>query len=115
MKVRFLGTGTSTGIPLIGCRCQVCNSSDSHDKRLRTSVAIEVDDKLILIDCTPDFRQQVLPLPFRKIEGLLFTHEHYDHMGGIDDLRPYSVFGTVDLYMEKRLEKSLREKMPYCF
>jgi phosphoribosyl 1,2-cyclic phosphate phosphodiesterase len=115
MKVRFLGTGTSTGIPQIGCRCQVCNSSDSHDKRLRTSVAIEVDDKLILIDCTPDFRQQVLPLPFRKIEGLLFTHEHYDHMGGIDDLRPYSVFGTVDLYMEKRLEKSLREKMPYCF
>lgn len=115
MKIRFLGTGTSTGVPQIGCNCKVCRSSDARDKRLRTSVAIEVDDQLILIDCTPDFRQQVLPLAFRKIDGLLFTHEHYDHMGGIDDLRPYSRFGTVDLYMERRLEKSLRRKMPYCF
>jgi len=115
MKIHFLGTGTSTGIPQIGCHCEVCRSSDSHDKRLRTSVSIEVDDKLILIDCTPDFRQQVLPLSFRKIDALLFTHEHYDHMGGIDDLRPYAVFGTVDLYMEKRLDMGLRIKMPYCF
>ncbi len=115
MRIHFLGTGTSTGIPQIGCHCAVCSSPDPHDKRLRTSVAIEVDDKLILIDCTPDFRQQALPLPFKKIDGLLFTHEHYDHMGGIDDLRPYAVFGAVDLYMEKRLEMSLRVKMPYCF
>ena len=115
MKVRFLGTGTSTGVPQIGCRCEVCLSSDRRDKRLRSSVRLEVDNKLIMIDCTPDFRQQVMHLPYRKIDGYLFTHEHYDHVGGIDDLRPFSRFGSIDLYMEERLEKVLRERMPYCF
>lgn len=115
MKVRFLGTGTSTGVPQIGCRCEVCRSSDMRDKRLRASVRIEVDGKVLLIDCTPDFRQQLLPLPFGKIDGLLFSHEHYDHIGGIDDLRPFSRFGTVDLYMERYLENTVRERMPYCF
>lgn len=115
MKVRFLGTGTSTGVPQIGCNCEVCNSSDLRDKRLRASIRVEVDDKIILIDCSPDFRQQMLSLPFRGIDAILFTHEHYDHVGGIDDLRPFSVFGAVDLYMEERLEDTLRERLPYCF
>lgn len=115
MIVRFLGTGTSTGVPQIGCNCNVCTSSDERDKRLRASVRIEVDNRVIFIDCTPDFRQQVLELPFKKIDGMLFTHEHYDHIGGIDDLRPFSSFGTVDLYMEPYLEGVIRERMPYCF
>lgn len=115
MKVQFLGTGTSTGVPQIGCSCEVCSSSDARDKRLRASIRIEVDGKVLLIDCTPDFRQQMMALPFVKINGVLFTHGHYDHTGGIDDLRPFSAFGTVDLYMEESLEKVICERMPYCF
>lgn len=115
MKVRFLGTGTSTGVPQIGCQCEVCTSNDPRDKRLRSSVRIEVGEVLLMVDCTPDFRQQVIDLPFQKIDGYLFTHEHYDHVGGIDDLRPFSRFGPVDLYMEERLEMAVRERMPYCF
>lgn len=115
MNVKFFGTGTSTGVPQIGCRCKVCRSTDTKDKRLRCSIRIEVDGRVLMVDCTPDFRQQLLSEPFRKIDGILFTHEHYDHVGGIDDLRPFSVFGTVDLYMESRLEDALKERMPYCF
>lgn len=115
MKVQFLGTGTSTGVPQIGCQCAVCRSGDTRDKRLRASVRIEVSGKTLVIDCTPDFRQQMLPLSFRKIDGVLLTHEHYDHIGGIDDLRPFSVFGSVDLFMEEQLEHAIRERMPYCF
>lgn len=115
MKVRFLGTGTSTGVPQIGCKCEVCTSDDYRDKRLRSSVRIEVEGRVLLIDCTPDFRQQMLEIPFARIDGLLFTHEHYDHVGGIDDLRPFSRFGTINLYMEEYLENVIRERMPYCF
>ncbi|MEA4918368.1 MBL fold metallo-hydrolase [Proteiniphilum sp.] len=115
MKVRFLGTGTSTGVPQVGCRCDVCNSSDLRDKRLRASVRIEVDNMILMIDCSPDFRQQMLSIPFTTIDAILFTHEHYDHVGGIDDLRPFSVFGPVNLYMEERMEGKLKERLPYCF
>lgn len=115
MKIQFLGTGTSTGVPQIGCRCAVCCSSDARDKRLRASIRIEVEGKVLLIDCTPDFRQQMMSLPFVKIDGVLFTHGHYDHTSGIDDLRPFSAFGTVELFMEERLEQIIRERMPYCF
>lgn len=115
MNVRFLGTGTSTGVPQIGCECEVCTSDDECDKRLRSSIRIEIGGILIIIDCTPDFRQQVMHLPYKKIDGILFTHEHYDHLGGIDDLRPFSRFGAVELYMEERLEIVVRERMPYCF
>ena len=113
MVVRFLGTGTSTGVPEIGCRCEVCTSSDKRDHRLRASVQIDVDGKNIIIDCTPDFRQQILNLPFRKIDGMLITHEHYDHTGGIDDLRPFGRFGTVNLYVEPDVARALEMRMPY--
>lgn len=115
MIVRFLGTGTSTGVPEIGCKCEVCTSIDKRDNRLRASVQVRVDDRNIIIDCTPDFRQQTLNLPFRKIDGMLITHEHYDHMGGIDDLRPFSRFGTVNLHVEPNVARALEMRMPYCF
>ena len=83
MKITILGSGTSTGVPEIGCTCPVCTSSDPRDHRLRASALIETDDTRILIDCGPDFRTQVLGLPFKKIDGVLITHEHYDHVGGL--------------------------------
>ncbi len=115
MKLRFLGTGTSNGVPVIGCRCNVCLSNDLRDKRLRTSALLETEHTRILIDCGPDFRQQILPLPFRRIDGVLITHIHYDHVGGIDDLRPYSKLSDIDVFANKTTCNGLRHTLPYCF
>lgn len=115
MKVRILGSGTSTGVPEIGCTCEVCTSKDPRDKRLRTSALVTTDDVNLLIDCGPDFRQQVLPLPFKKIDGVVISHEHYDHVGGLDDLRPFCRFGEVPIYAETSTAERLRSRMPYCF
>ena len=115
MKLTFLGTGTSCGVPTIGCQCQVCQSKDLHDRRLRSSALLETDTTRLLIDCGPDFRQQMLPLPFRKIDGILITHAHYDHMGGMDDIRPYCQFGEINVYADPVACKGLLEMLPYCF
>ena len=115
MKVRIIGSGTSTGVPQIGCTCPVCTSSDPKDNRLRASAIVETDDARILIDCGPDFRTQVLHLPFERIDGVLITHEHYDHVGGLDDLRPFCRFGSVPIYAEDYVAQGLRLRMPYCF
>ncbi len=115
MKVRILGSGTSTGVPQIGCTCPVCTSADPKDNRLRTSAIVETGDARILIDCGPDFRTQVLRLPFERIDGVLITHEHYDHVGGLDDLRPFCRFGSVPIYAEHYVSHALRLRMPYCF
>lgn len=115
MKVTILGSGTSCGVPQIGCPCDVCTSTDPHDKRLRCSALVEVNGKRILIDCGPDFRAQMLSLDFQPLDAVLITHEHYDHVGGLDDLRPYSVFGDVDVYAEKYCADHLVERLPYCF
>ena len=115
MRIRILGSGTSTGVPQIGCTCAVCTSADSKDKRLRTSVLVETGDARILIDCGPDFRAQLLPLPFEKIDAVLITHEHYDHVGGLDDLRPFCRLGAIPIYAEHNVADKLRARMPYCF
>ncbi len=115
MKLTFLGTGTSTGIPEIGCNCEVCTSKDPRDNRLRVSLFVEIEDKKILIDCGPDFRQQILSNPVERIDAVLITHEHYDHVGGIDDLRPFCKFGAVDLYAEKYVSDAIRLRIPYVF
>ena len=115
MKVRIIGSGTSTGVPQIGCTCAVCTSADPKDNRLRASAIVETDDARILIDCGPDFREQVLHLPYERIDGVLITHEHYDHVGGLDDLRPFCRFGSVPIYAEEYVAKALRLRMPYCF
>ncbi len=115
MRITILGSGTSCGVPQIGCPCKVCTSADSRDKRLRCSALVEVNGKRILIDCGPDFREQMLRIDFHPLDAVLITHEHYDHVGGLDDLRPYSVFGDVDVYAEKYCADHLVERIPYCF
>jgi len=115
MKLTFLGTGTSCGVPTIGCQCAVCTSQDPHDKRLRCSALLETENTRLLIDCGPDFRQQILPQPFRKIDGVLITHAHYDHMGGMDDLRPYCQFGEINVYADPKACEGLLQMLPYCF
>jgi len=122
MRIHILGTGTSTGVPIIGCRCTVCTSTDPRDHRLRCSSLIEVDDdsaksgkRRILIDCGPYFREQMLRTPFEPLDAIFITHEHYDHVGGLDDLRPFSVFGNVVVYGETPCNNHLRERIPYCF
>ena len=115
MKLTFLGTGTSCGVPVIGCQCKVCQSADPKDKRTRCSALVETDSTRILIDCGPDFRQQILPQPFRKIDGILITHSHYDHMGGMDDIRPYCQFGAINVYADSLAKQSMLEMLPYCF
>lgn len=115
MKITFLGTGGSFGIPEIGCQCKVCQSTNPKDKRTRSSVLIEEDDTRILIDCGPDFRQQILQQPFRKLDAVLLTHEHYDHVSGIDDLRAFGKFGAINIYTNQATEEALKRRMPYCF
>lgn len=115
MKLQFLGTGTSTGVPQIGCSCSVCRSSDPRDNRLRCSAMLIEGNKHILIDCSPDFRQQALRFPVERIDALLLTHGHYDHTGGIDDLRPYCTYTPLPIYAEPNVINDVRNRLPYCF
>ncbi len=116
MKITILGSGTSVGVPQVGCTCAVCTSPDARDKRLRCSGLVEWNGVRILIDCGPDFRQQMLRLnDFRPIDGVLITHEHYDHVGGLDDLRPFCAFADVPVYAESYTAERLRSRIPYCF
>lgn len=116
MKLRFLGTGTSNGVPVIGCQCKVCRSKNPKDFRYRTAAMVETERTRVLIDCGPDIRMQLMPLPFRKIDAVLLTHEHYDHVAGLDDLRPFcGVFGDVNVYANDETVQSVRHNFPYCF
>ncbi len=115
MRLTFLGTGTSNGVPVIGCDCEVCRSTDQHDRRRRTAALVETATTRILIDCGPDIREQLLEVPFRKIDGVLLTLEHYDHAGGLDDLRPYCKFGDIAIYANAQTVKAVRHNFSYCF
>ncbi len=116
MKITFLGTGTSQGIPVIGSTHPVCLSNDRKDKRLRVSVLVEWDDYTYVVDCGPDFRYQILRAGCTKIDGVLFTHEHSDHIMGLDDIRPfYFSQGDIPIYAHKRVLKSLKTKFDYIF
>lgn len=115
-KVIFLGTGTSQGIPVIGSDHPVCKSTDTKDKRLRVSVLLRWENFNYVIDCGPDFRQQMLQANCKKLDGILFTHEHNDHTAGLDDIRPYFFRqGDIPIYAEKRVLESLQKRFEYIF
>lgn len=115
LKITLMGTGTSGGVPSLGCDCEVCRSSNPKDKRFRSAALIETETTRLLIDAGPDIRQELLRVPFRKIDGVLITHIHYDHVGGIDDLRPFCVFGDINIYGDEIVTGALPHTMPYCF
>ncbi len=117
MKVTLLGTGTSTGIPVIGCSCRVCNSQDPRDKRLRCSCVVVANDVHIVIDTGPDFRQQALQYNIRRVDGVLFTHHHFDHVVGLDDLRPYCFDNEnpVRCYARENTADVLNRMFTYIF
>lgn len=116
MKVTFLGTGTSQGIPVIGSNHPVCLSKNPKDKRLRVSILIEWDDKAFVIDCGPDFRYQMLRVNCNRIDGIIFTHEHADHTAGLDDIRPfYFRQGDIPFYAHQRVLGELTKRFNYIF
>lgn len=116
MKIYFLGTGTSQGIPVIGSNHSVCLSNDLKDKRLRVSVWIHDENNSIVIDCGPDFRQQMLTSKCQKVDAILFTHEHADHTAGMDDIRPFNFKqGPIPIYAHDRVLKNLEKRFDYIF
>jgi phosphoribosyl 1,2-cyclic phosphate phosphodiesterase len=117
LKITFLGTGTSQGVPVIGCNCLVCNSVDKRDKRLRVSIWIQTEDKSIVIDSGPDFRYQMLRAGVNDLDAILYTHEHKDHIAGLDDIRPYNYIlkKKIDIYADARVQDALKREFQYIF
>ena len=117
MTITFLGTGTSQGVPVIACDCGVCKSSDAHDKRLRSSISIEKDGWRIIIDCGPDFRQQMLREDIRSIDAILVTHGHKDHLGGLDDVRAFNYINRrpAQVYASGKVQRIIKLEFSYAF
>ncbi len=116
MKLTFLGTGTSTGVPSIGCECETCLSEDPHDKRLRVSIIIEHAGQSLLVDTSSDFRQQALRFGLKRLDAVLITHCHADHIFGLDDIRPLNFrFGALGLYANERAWTDIRRIFKYIF
>jgi phosphoribosyl 1,2-cyclic phosphate phosphodiesterase len=117
VTITFLGTGTSQGVPVIACNCEVCTSPDPHDKRLRSSIMIEDGGKVIVIDSGPDFRYQMLRAKVKHLDAIVFTHEHKDHIAGLDDIRAfnYRQETAIDVYATERVQKALKREFSYVF
>ena len=117
INVTFLGTGTSQGVPVIACDCEVCQSSDPRDNRLRCSIHIEVEDKSIVVDTGPDFRQQMLRANVRELDAVLMTHEHKDHLAGMDDIRAFNFKQRqkMNVYATERVQQALKREFYYVF
>ncbi|KAB8139891.1 MBL fold metallo-hydrolase [Chloroflexia bacterium SDU3-3] len=117
MRITFLGTGTSMGLPMIGCCCRVCTSADPHNRRLRTSALLEVGGKVVLIDAGPDLRQQALSVGLAHVDAVLVTHSHTDHIAGIDDLRPLTMVSNaaIPIYSTAGTLGEIRKRFDYAF
>jgi len=117
VTITFLGTGTSQGVPVIACDCEVCASEDPRDNRLRTSILIEAKGKVIVVDSGPDFRQQMLRAHVQHLDGIVFTHEHKDHIAGLDDIRAfnYKQQSAIDVYADQRVQAALKREFHYIF
>ena len=117
MKVTILGSGSSQGVPVIACDCEVCRSTDEHDKRLRCSAMIDIGEKKLIIDAGPDFRTQMLRAGVKDVTALLLTHEHKDHIGGLDDIRAFNWVknGEVDIYCNQRTKDVIYKDYDYAF
>lgn len=117
MKITFLGTGTSQGVPVIACRCEGCMSVNERDKRLRSSILMETEDVVLVVDTGPDFRQQMLKAGVERLDGVLFTHEHRDHIAGLDDIRSFNFIqkSPLDIFAEERVMRALKSGFPYVF
>lgn len=117
MKITFLGTGTSQGVPLIGCTCNVCTSTDNRDNRLRSSIWIQTNEASVVIDSGPDFRYQMLRAGVNKLNGIVYTHGHKDHVAGMDDVRAYNFFSKepVDIYATEVTQETLKKEFSYVF
>src|SRR5262245_27346469 len=117
MQLTFLGTGTSMGVPMIGCTCAICTSSDPRNRRLRTSALLRASGQTLLIDAGPDFRIQALAAGIQRLDALLLTHSHFDHIGGIDDLRPLNFLHKMatPVYGSERTLNDVRERYSYAF
>lgn len=117
LKITFLGTGTSSGVPMIGCDCEVCTSADKKDKRLRSSILVESGTTTIVIDTTPDFRYQMLRANVKKLDAVLFTHPHKDHVAGLDDVRAFNYFqkNPMEVYANSLTEEAIKREFAYAF
>jgi len=117
VKLTFLGTGTSQGVPLIGCTCVVCKSEDPRDQRLRTSIMLENNGKVVVVDTGPDFRQQMLRESVCRLDAVIFTHAHKDHIAGLDDVRPFNhrQQSATQIYATIEVQKAIRREFYYCF
>lgn len=117
MKITILGSGTSQGVPIISCDCEVCRSTDQKDKRLRTSILIETNDTTICVDAGPDFRYQMLRAGVKKLDAILITHQHKDHIGGLDDARPYIFIQKkpMTVYASPEAQEEIKREYSYAF
>ncbi|MFN3528446.1 MAG: MBL fold metallo-hydrolase [Bacteroidia bacterium] len=117
MKIKFLGTGTSQGVPVIACGCEVCQSTDERDARLRSSILVEIDNKVFVIDTGPDFRQQMLRAKADRLDAVIYTHAHKDHIAGMDDVRPFNFAQKrdMDVYATEDVQTALKREFFYAF